>query len=143
LLFRKPELDTLKGGLQMGPTIKVYEFFTETFKSKFEKFCNDQVAAFKMTPAARECIMSGVAHSALKHVVYGGTEECLLLKFDDFKEFIENNGKILSAGMLIDALAREYAAKHDLKYSQALEIVGRDNPELFNLYVNENARSAQ
>jgi len=108
---------------------------------KFKEFCNAQVKAHKMVPRARDYLICTVERSALDLAVYGAEYETDFTKVSAsaFKEYCELNGKVLSAGAMVDVLAKEYCVENVVEYGPALKMVLVENPELAELYMKEGS----
>ncbi len=118
---------------------------TEKSESEsFKAYCEELVKAGKMTPAARDFIMKDDGHLYTK-------DKGISIPVETFKKL--NFAKILLEGekgeegkkeefenvqMEIDSMVKKFMVDHkDVGYSQAMESVMADNPELAKSYMDD------
>lgn len=116
-----------------------------------KQFCEDQVKAGKMTPAARDIIVADTGVHAYS------ADTGFAISIERFKTFCEKQGKILddserghdptapggehaSAGEEVDAKARAYSREHKVAYGEAVQTVLAENEDLAKRYMAETNR---
>lgn len=122
----------------------------KTREVEFRAYCEEQVKAGRMTPAARDALAGGLDKRAYSD------EAGFAISFEDFKAFQDKQGKILpeggkgagdgsgkegkefsDAGREVDARAKQYAAEKKVDYSTALKAVLAADPELAKAYESD------
>lgn len=136
--------------------LKAYKVKEEESKktstiAEVKAFCEEQVKAFKMTPASRDIIVKGLDEG--KHV-YSSETATLSLPFVIFKEYMEKQGKLIgeemggdgkrkqyaTAGAEVDAKAKEYKDKNKVNYSIAMNAVLTADADLAKRFGEETGK---